>query len=72
MRLTVIPQDRSITKDNLCKQFSEWPFADSHIHAIQWFDGTGEIEYAGKPPTEEVITEEAVIQPYVSLFEQAS
>ena len=42
MRLTVIPEDRTIIKDGVALQF-DFP-ADANIHAIQWYGDAGTIE----------------------------
>jgi len=71
MRVTVIPEDKWIRKDEESANLPEWNFDDSNIHAIQWYDTEGEIEYEGrsKPPNEE-FTDFSVVQPYVDALEQ--
>ena len=70
MRVTIIPSDKWIRKDNLSAHLSEWNFDDSDIHAIQWYDTEGEIEYNGRPPRNEVITDESILQPYVDALDE--
>ena len=70
MRITVIPADRWIRRDEVAVNLPEWPFEDAHIHAIQWLDSEGEIEYAGQPkPVNEVITDYAILEPYLEALD---
>ena len=45
MRLTVIVDDLFVSKDGENYNVSDLSFLHSNIHAIQWYDTTGEIEY---------------------------
>lgn len=55
MRLTIIPIDKSVYKDNLCYLNLEWQGTPSNIHALQWFDSnTGWIEYVDNTPNENI------------------
>ena len=45
MRLTVVPSDKIIIKDGKEYNVSDLSYIDSNIHAIQWYDDKGEIEY---------------------------
>lgn len=66
MRVTVIPADRWIRRDNDAANLPEWPFDDAHIHAIQWYNTEGEVEYVGRPkPPNEIITDISILTPYV-------
>ena len=47
MRMTIIPEDQTIIKDGEALQFSF--VADPNIHAIQWYDTYGTIEYKSGP-----------------------
>lgn len=70
MRVTVIPEDKWIRKDDLSENLPEWNFDDVNIHAIQWYDTEGEIEYKGTPkPPNESITDISIVQPYVDALE---
>lgn len=70
MRVTVIPEDKWIRKDDLSENLPEWNFNDANIHAIQWYDTEGEIEYGGRPkPPNEIITDVSIVQPYVDALE---
>lgn len=65
MRVTIIPEDRFIRCDDKTAFLSGWPFDDSNIHAIQWYDTWGEIEYKANPPYNEKIEDESIVAPYV-------
>ena len=70
MRITVIPADRWIRRDEVAVNLPDWPFSDDNIHAIQWLDSEGEIEYTGQPkPVNEVITDYAIIEPYLEALD---
>ena len=45
MRLTVVPSDKVVIKDGKEYTVSDLSYLDSNIHAIQWYDDKGEIEY---------------------------
>jgi myosin heavy subunit len=69
MRVTVIPPDKTITIDGRQIRFSpeDWDFDDDHIHAIQWFDNHGEIEWVTTDDNEELVTI-GMVQPYIDLY----
>jgi hypothetical protein len=70
MRVTIIPEDRWIRRDNDQAKLPDWPFDDATIHAIQWLNSEGEIEYKGQPkPVNEVITDYAIIEPYLAAYD---
>jgi hypothetical protein len=70
MRITVISADRWIRRDDDAANLPEWPFDDANIHAIQWYDTEGEIEYTGRPkPPNQIITDAAVLQPYLDALD---
>lgn len=69
MQVTVIPADCTIICDGVTAKIKPWPFDDSHIHAIQWHHTEGELEFRAIPrPPNEVITDEAIIEPYIEAF----
>jgi len=71
MRVTVIPEDRWIRRDDVSANLPNWPFDDATIHAIQWYDTEGEIEHEGRPkPPNELFTDPAILQPYLDLLDQ--
>ena len=47
MRVTIIPEDKWIRKDEVSLKLPEWNFNDPDIHAIQWYEDHGEIERFG-------------------------
>lgn len=70
MRITVIPADRWIRRDDVAAKIPDWPFEDANIHAIQWYDTEGEIEYTGRPkPQNESFTDLSRLDTYLTALE---
>ena len=70
MRVTVIPADCWIRRDDIQANLPDWPFDDVNIHAIQWYDTEGEIEYVGRPkPANETFTDDAILRPYLDALD---
>lgn len=70
MKVTVIPADQWVRRDEDQAVLPEWPFDDASIHAIQWRETEGEIEYKGKPKTpNERFTDPGVLQPYIDALD---
>ena len=71
MRVTVIPSDRFIRRDNdQVWRLADWPFDDASIHAIQWYETKGEIERNGSPrPANEEIDNPAILEPYLAALD---
>jgi hypothetical protein len=69
MRVTIIPEDKWIRKDEVSLKLPEWNFNDSDIHAIQWYEDHGEIEWKN-PQRNESITEDSILQPYITALEE--
>ena len=70
MRVTVIPADMWIRRDDVEVNLLAWPFDDSDIHAIQWDEAEGEIEYTGKPkPPNQSFTDATLLDPYLTALE---
>jgi translation elongation factor P/translation initiation factor 5A len=65
MRVTIVPDDSCIIVDGEALQFSF--AADSNIHAIQWYDTYGTIEYKSGPA--EYFTDQSVVTPFGLAFE---
>jgi hypothetical protein len=65
MRLTIIPDDQTVLKDGAPLTFAF--AADSNVHAIQWYDTYGTIEYKSGPA--EHFTDESVVTPFAQAFE---
>lgn len=71
MRVTVIPVDHWIRRDQLSAHLPEWPFDDAEIHAIQWYEIEGELEYNGDPkPENEPFTDSEILKPYLDALDQ--
>jgi hypothetical protein len=68
MRVTVIPEDKWIRKDEVSVNLPEWNFHDPDIHAIQWYDTYGEIEWKN-PQRNESITDDSILQPYLAALD---
>jgi hypothetical protein len=47
MRLTIIPIDKVVYKDGVPYFNLNMPFIPENIHALQWYENVGEIEYKG-------------------------
>ena len=68
MRLTVIYDDKFISVDGKGLQFTDnWPFEETHIHAIQWHDENGELELRTREPNIE-LTDVSEVQKYADFF----
>lgn len=65
MQLTIIPEDQTIIKDGEALKFAF--AADAGIHAIQWYDTYGTIEYKAGPA--EHFTDQAAVAPFDQAFE---
>ena len=73
MRVTIIPVDKWIRKDDTSAHLDVWNFDDSNIHAIQWYDTKGEIEYKeteDSPQRNESITDDSILQPYLAALDE--
>ena len=79
MRVSIIPEDKRIIVDGKTVDLDDndirWEFDDQHIHAIQWKNNKGEIEYEdvdgedplpNKPLGEEDF--DTIIKPYIDFF----
>jgi hypothetical protein len=69
MRVTIIPEDKWIRKDDVSAKLPEWNFNDPDIHAIQWYEDHGEIEWKN-PQRNESITEDSILQPYITALDE--
>jgi hypothetical protein len=55
MRLTIIPADKAVYKDNVMKAWAlpELDLSNCgipvNVHALQWYDTYGEIEFSSNP-----------------------
>lgn len=69
MRVTVVPEDRLILIDGQGLQFAF--DAPKSLHALQWQDASGHLEYEDGRPNQ-ILTEadyEAQVAPYVALWQ---
>jgi hypothetical protein len=69
MRVTIVPEDHLIIRDTTIVNLPDWPFEDGHIHAIQFLDGTGELELKGPPPSNEPFEGTTLLQPYLAALD---
>lgn len=71
MRVTIIPSDHFIRRDNISVQLPTWDFDDADVHAIQWYEDHGEIEHNLEPiPPNTVISDDSVLQPYLDALDE--
>jgi|SRR6056300_1115262 hypothetical protein len=54
MKLTVIPSDKAVYVDKEVKHPLEWDGTPLNVHALQWHDVTGWIEFNDGTPNEEI------------------
>ena len=58
MKLTIIPVDSAVYKDGYCYSGLDLSSVPANVHALQWYETKGEIEFSGIPkPQNETITE---------------
>ena len=58
MKLTIIPSDGAVYKDNYSFSKLDLSIVPANIHALQWYETEGEVEFNGKPkPQNEIIFE---------------
>ena len=64
MRLTIIPADGAVYKDNFSYSSLDLSFVPADVHALQWYDTYGEVEFKRQfvdmqivHPQNQVITE---------------
>jgi len=50
MKLTIIPSDKSVYKDGLCYSNLNLPGIPNNVHALQWENGNGWIEFNDGTP----------------------
>ena len=70
MRVVIVPSDKFIRRDDDAANLPDWSFDDENIHAIQWYDTYGEIEYNGTPkPLNKQISTPDVLSPYLEALD---
>ena len=57
MKLSIIPSDGAVCKDDLCYINLTWEGTPIDVHALQWFDVTGWIEFIDESKPNENITQ---------------
>jgi hypothetical protein len=57
MKLTIIKDDGAVYKDSVSYADLSLPTIPSDVHALQWNNDKGHIEFVGKVKTNEEITE---------------
>ena len=58
MRLTIIRADGAVYKDGISYSGLDLSIVPANIHALQWYETEGEVEFSGRPkPQNETITE---------------
>ena len=57
MKLTIIPSDGAVYKDGVSYSGLDLSVVPTNVHALQWYDSEGEVEFNGRPkPQNELIT----------------
>lgn len=56
MKLTIIPKDKTVYVDGLSYAPLEWDGTPIDVHALQWLDVAGHIEFIGNVPNEPITT----------------
>lgn len=70
MRVKVIYDDKFISVDGKGMFFAEnWPFDETDIHAIQWYDDHGELEYKSREPNKELKSMKDILK-YVKFYQE--
>lgn len=71
MRITVVPSDKSIGVDGVIYSGLDvdWSWIPEDVHAFQWFDTYGHVEYKDSRPNDDV-TELGIYQTAVDLHNQ--
>lgn len=54
MKLTIIPSDGAVYEDGLCYSDLTWAGTPANVHALQWQDVAGWIEYNDSKPNENI------------------
>jgi hypothetical protein len=55
MKLTIVTSDGKVCKDNLCYSSLTWDGTPADVHALQWLDISGSIEFLnGVNPNEDI------------------
>ena len=58
MKLTIIPSDGAVYKEGVSYSGLDLSSVPANVHALQWYETEGEVEFSGKPkPQNEIIFE---------------
>lgn len=68
MRVTILPDDKSVSVDGEGYGGLDLSFMDANIHAVQWYETHGEIERKD-PVTQKMISNDAITS--LDNFQQA-
>ena len=75
MKVTIIPDDKSVSVDGKGFGDLDLSFIDSSVHAVQWYETHGEIErkdpITGRMVANEVITSIDAFQPVLDVWQAA-
>lgn len=71
MRLTIIVADKSVYKNGLCYNGFDLSFVPTGVHALQWFNDNGWIEYVGDAPNQSIEQLPAWADQCVALWDNA-
>lgn len=74
MRVTIIPEDGFVSVDGKGYGSLDLSFMESDIHALQWYDTDGEVEYQddrGRATRNEQITDLTPYQPALDAWQVA-
>ena len=71
MRLTIIPSDKAVYVDEVCRQPLDWSGTPVTVHALQWFEVSGWIEYNDGSPNEDIDALPQWAENAIAAWEQA-
>ena len=54
MKLTIIIDNKQVYKNEICYSNLEWQGTPLNVHALQWFDSYGWIEFTDNSPNENI------------------
>lgn len=72
MKLSIIPIDGTVCEDGVCYLHLLWEGTPINVHALQWQDTSGWIEYVGDKPNETIDTLPTWAENAMSAWEAAA
>jgi hypothetical protein len=54
MRLTIVKMDGTVCKDKICLNNLIWEGTPANVHALQWYETVGNIEFNNGDPNQEI------------------